>query len=96
MHNQTNFPLTIISACRRKNVAHAVNAVSLFQLIQTQVVDQRRYRGFNLLADQAEYTPRNVQTQEERVKTVFAVEIALENPEGLLRAGMPADAVLAP
>jgi HlyD family secretion protein len=48
------------------------------------------------IADQAEYTPRNVQTQEERVKTVFAVEIALENPEGLLRAGMPADAVLAP
>ncbi len=48
------------------------------------------------IADQAEYTPKNVQTQEERVKTVFAVEITLENEEGLLRAGMPADAVLEP
>lgn len=48
------------------------------------------------IADQAEYTPKNVQTQEERVKTVFAVEITLENAEDLLRAGMPADAVLEP
>jgi multidrug resistance efflux pump len=55
------------------------------------------FRGaVSRIADQAEYTPRNVQTQEQRVKTVFAVEIALENPDGLLRAGMPADAVLAP
>lgn len=46
------------------------------------------------IADEAEFTPKNVQTQEERIKTVFAVEIALDNPEGLLRAGMPADAVL--
>jgi HlyD family secretion protein len=53
------------------------------------------FRGtVNRIAEQAEYTPRNVQTQEERVKTVFAVEVALENPEGLLKAGMPADAVL--
>lgn len=48
------------------------------------------------IADEAEFTPKNVQTQEERVKTVFAVEIALENAEGLLRPGMPADATLEP
>ena len=48
------------------------------------------------IADQVEYTPKNVQTQEERVKTVFAVEITLKNEEGLLRAGMPADALLGP
>jgi HlyD family secretion protein len=55
------------------------------------------FRGaVSRIAEQAEYTPRNVQTQEERVKTVFAVEIALENPDGLLKSGMPADAVLAP
>ena len=46
------------------------------------------------VADQAEFTPKNIQTQEERVKTVFRVEIALENPDGALRPGMPADAVL--
>ena len=46
------------------------------------------------IADQAEFTPKNVQTKEERVKTVFAVEISLENPEGLLKPGMPADATI--
>jgi membrane fusion protein YbhG len=45
--------------------------------------------------DEAEFTPKNVQTQEERVKMVFRVEIALDNPDGALKPGMPADAVLA-
>ena len=48
------------------------------------------------IADQAEFTPKNVQTQEERAKTVFAVEIAIENSDGALRPGMPADATLRP
>ncbi len=57
----------------------------------------RMFRGrVTRIADQAEFTPKNVQTQEERVKTVFAVEIGLENEEGLLRPGMPADATLRP
>ena len=46
------------------------------------------------IADQAEFTPKNVQTQEERARTVFAVKIELDNDAGLLRPGMPADAVL--
>lgn len=44
------------------------------------------------IASAAEFTPRNVQTQEERVHMVFAVKIRLNNSEGLLRPGMPADA----
>jgi HlyD family secretion protein len=44
------------------------------------------------IADRAEFTPRNVATQEERVTTVYAVEIVLPNPEGLLKPGMSADA----
>ncbi len=43
------------------------------------------------IADQAEYTPRNVQTEEERQTTVYAVELAVEDPEGDLKPGMPAD-----
>ncbi|MCS7221107.1 MAG: efflux RND transporter periplasmic adaptor subunit [Anaerolineae bacterium] len=46
------------------------------------------------IADRAEFTPRNVQTQEERVQTVFAVKLQLDNPEHLLKPGMPADATL--
>jgi multidrug efflux pump subunit AcrA (membrane-fusion protein) len=43
------------------------------------------------IADQAEFTPRNVATQEERVNLVFSVEIHLDNVEGLLKPGMPAE-----
>jgi HlyD family secretion protein len=44
---------------------------------------------------QAEFTPKNVETKEERVKLVFPVELALvENPEGLLKPGMPADGLV--
>lgn len=46
------------------------------------------------IATQAEFTPRNVQTKEERINTVFAVKIELENPERILKPGMPADAML--
>lgn len=45
------------------------------------------------IATQAEFTPKNVQTQEERVHMVFAVKIHLDNPDQLLKPGMPADAV---
>jgi multidrug resistance efflux pump len=43
------------------------------------------------IADQAEFTPRNVQTEEGRKTTVFAVELSVANPEGKLKPGMPAD-----
>ena len=43
------------------------------------------------IADQAEYTPRNVQTDEGRRTTVFAIQLALEDPAGKLKPGMPAD-----
>jgi HlyD family secretion protein len=43
------------------------------------------------IANQAEFTPRNVQTAEGRQTTVFAVELAVQNPASLLKPGMPAD-----
>lgn len=45
------------------------------------------------IADKAEYTPRNVQTTEGRRTTVFAVELSVQDPEGKLKPGMPADVV---
>lgn len=46
------------------------------------------------VAAQAEFTPKNVQTQEERVKLVFGVDVRAENPDGALKPGMPADVYL--
>jgi HlyD family secretion protein len=43
------------------------------------------------IADQAEFTPRNVQTAEGRKTTVYAVKLSIDNPEGKLKPGMPAD-----
>ncbi len=44
------------------------------------------------IANKAEFTPKTIQTKEERVKLVFAVKIAVENPSLDLKPGMPADA----
>lgn len=43
------------------------------------------------IADQAEFTPRNVQTSEGRKTTVFAVKLQMSNSDGKLKPGMPAD-----
>jgi len=43
------------------------------------------------IADQAEFTPRNVQTVEGRKSTVFAIKLLVQEPDGKLKPGMPAD-----
>jgi hypothetical protein len=48
------------------------------------------------IAGEAEFTPRNVQTQEERVNLVFAVKVRIPNPDCALKPGMPADATIQP
>jgi HlyD family secretion protein len=45
------------------------------------------------IADQAEFTPRNVQTPEGRQTTVFAVDLSVVDGSGRLKPGMPADVV---
>lgn len=45
------------------------------------------------IADQAEFTPRNVQTPEERTILVYAVEVQLANPDNVLKPGLPADVI---
>ncbi len=43
------------------------------------------------IADQAEFTPRNVQTVDGRRSTVFAIKLAVDDAAGKLKPGMPAD-----
>ena len=55
----------------------------------------RTFRGtVAFIANEAEFTPKNVQTREERVNMVFAVKVKLPNEDHALKPGMPADAVL--
>jgi len=44
--------------------------------------------------DEAEFTPKNVETPEERVKLVFGVELTFVTPDALLKPGMPADCAI--
>ncbi len=51
------------------------------------------YRGKVIFINsEAEFTPKNIQTPEERVKLVFAVKVGVDNPSQELKPGMPADA----
>ncbi|HWT79055.1 MAG TPA: efflux RND transporter periplasmic adaptor subunit, partial [Candidatus Methylomirabilis sp.] len=56
---------------------------------------QQPFRGsVTWIADEAEFTPKNIQTKEERVNLVYAVKVTIENAQRRLKAGMPADAEL--
>jgi len=46
------------------------------------------------VSSSAEFTPRNIQTRTDRDRLVFAVEVRIDNPEHLLRPGMPAQVTL--
>jgi multidrug resistance efflux pump len=45
---------------------------------------------------EAEFTPRNVQTKADRLNLVFGVNIRVDNPDGALKPGMPADVTFGP
>jgi HlyD family secretion protein len=56
----------------------------------------RTFRGrVSRLASEAEFTPRYLQTKEDRVKLVFEAKVDVPNEDGLLKPGMPADVRLA-
>ena len=46
------------------------------------------------ISPQAEFTPRTVQTADERSKLVYRIKVSVDNREGILKAGMPVDAEL--
>ena len=55
----------------------------------------KRYEGKVInIASQSEFTPKNIQTKDERTRLVFAVKILLDNVKDELKPGMPADAVI--
>jgi HlyD family secretion protein len=60
--------------------------------IRTDSYPGKTYEGtVTYISSEAEFTPKNVQTQEERVKLVFAVKVSVKNVNNELKPGMPAD-----
>jgi HlyD family secretion protein len=61
--------------------------------VKTDTYPDKVYDGqVSFIAEQAEFTPKNVQTEKERVKLVYRVKVDIVNPNMELKAGMPADA----
>jgi len=57
--------------------------------------DPVRYEGIiTFISAEAEFTPRNVQTPDERTKLVYRIKITLPNPKNTFKPGMPADGYL--
>jgi HlyD family secretion protein len=64
--------------------------------IKTDSYKNKIYTGkITTISNEAEFTPKNVQTKEERVKLVFRVEVMAENPLQELKPGMPVDVWIA-
>ncbi len=55
---------------------------------------QHRKGTITFISSEAEFTPKNVQTREERVKLVYKVKVGVDNRDGLFKPGMPAEAHL--
>jgi HlyD family secretion protein len=63
--------------------------------VTTDSYPGKDYEGrVSFIASEAEFTPKQIQTQEERVKLVYRIKIDLANPRHELKSNMPADAVL--
>jgi len=61
--------------------------------VTTDTYPNKHYDGrVSFIASQAEFTPKNVQTEKERVKLVYRVKVDIRNPSMELKPGMPADA----
>jgi HlyD family secretion protein len=60
--------------------------------VMTDSFPKKTYIGtVTTISSEAEFTPKNVQTKEERVKLVFALKVSVKNENEELKPGMPAD-----
>ncbi len=62
------------------------------EVVTDSYPDRRLSGSVATIADEAEFTPKNVQTRDERVRLVYRVKVRVPNPDGILKSGMPVDA----
>jgi len=61
--------------------------------VTTDTFPDKKYQGtITFISPEAEFTPKSVQTEKERVKLVYRIKITIPNQKGELKPGMPADA----
>jgi HlyD family secretion protein len=63
--------------------------------IRTDSYRDKSYAGkVTFISAEAEFTPKQIQTQEERVKLVYRVKVETPNPSGELKSNMPVDVTM--
>jgi HlyD family secretion protein len=63
--------------------------------VRTDTYPDKIYHGrISFVSSEAEFTPKSVQTEKERVTLVYRVKVDVENPNRELKPGMPADAII--
>lgn len=61
-------------------------------VVKTDTYPDKEYKGrISMISQEAEFTPKQIQTTEERVKLVYRIKIAVDNSSMELKPGMPAD-----
>jgi HlyD family secretion protein len=61
-------------------------------LVTTDLQPRKEYKGrISFISSQAEFTPKQIQTEKERVTLVYRIKVELTNPDRELKPGMPAD-----
>jgi HlyD family secretion protein len=95
---QAGAPLLVLTNLKEPWLTVYVGALDLPKLRLGQQADvttddgQPRKGTISYIASQAEFTPKNVQTRDERIKLVYKVKLGLPNDDGLFKPGMPASA----
>jgi HlyD family secretion protein len=60
--------------------------------VTTDLRPKKIYRGkISFISSQAEFTPKQIQTEKERVTLVYRIKVDIPNPDRELKPGMPAD-----
>jgi len=61
-------------------------------MVTTDLHPKKEYRGkISFISSQAEFTPKQIQTEKERVTLVYRIKVDIPNPDRELKPGMPAD-----
>jgi HlyD family secretion protein len=97
----------VLPGARILTIADLFNLRTTFFIPNANLADAAPGRDVELVADtypgtvfkgkilsvssKAEFTPRNIQTREDRDRLVYAVKVAVPNPDGRLRPGMPVE-----
>ncbi|OGF58848.1 MAG: hypothetical protein A2Y62_09605 [Candidatus Fischerbacteria bacterium RBG_13_37_8] len=91
--------VTVVSDLKKIRVVVYIPEAEVFRVKYGQEVqvkvDGYKDKAFTgvvtFISEEAEFTPKNIQTKDERVKLMFAIKIMVDNPELKLKPGLPAD-----